>query len=50
MKTTMIKKFNVIISLWLIAVIAILCVFGFKLNININIKFEIRSLKVRNIH
>ena len=32
MKATMIKKFNLIISLWLIAVIALLCVFGYKLN------------------
>ena len=32
MKATMIKKFNMIISLWLIAIIAFLCVFGYKLD------------------
>ena len=32
MKVIMIKKFNIIISLWLIAVIAVLCVFGIQLN------------------
>ncbi len=29
----MIKKFNLIISLWLIAIIGILCIFGYKLNV-----------------
>ena len=31
MKVTMIKRFNIIISLWLIAVITVLCVFGVQL-------------------
>ncbi len=33
MKATMIKKFNIIVSLWLIAIIAVLVVLGFKLNV-----------------
>ena len=33
MKAAMIKKYNIIISLWLIAIIALLCVFGYKLNV-----------------
>ena len=32
MKATMIKRFNIIISLWCIAIIALLCVFGFQLD------------------
>ena len=32
MKATMIKRFNIVISLWCIAIIALLCVFGFQLN------------------
>lgn len=32
MRITMIKKFNIIVSLWLVAVIGVLCVFGFQLN------------------
>ena len=34
MKATMIKKFNIIISLWFIAIIATLCVFGYELSMN----------------
>ena len=34
MKTTMVRKFNVVISLWLIAVIATLIVFGYQLTNN----------------
>ena len=32
MKVTMIKKFNIIISLWLIAIIALLVVLGLQLS------------------
>ena len=32
MKATMIKRFNIVISLWFIAIIAVLCVFGFQLD------------------
>lgn len=34
MRATMIKKFNIIISLWLILIIATLCLLGFQLGIN----------------
>ncbi len=34
MKNTMIKKFNVVISLWLIAIMATLIIFGYQLAIN----------------
>ena len=34
MKHTMIKRFSTVISLWLIAVIAVLCVFGYQLDMS----------------
>lgn len=34
MRVTMIKKFNIIISLWLILIFATLCLLGFQLGIN----------------
>ena len=34
MKATMIKKYNLIISLWLIAIVALLCIFGYQLGAN----------------
>ena len=34
MTATMIKKYNIIISLWLALIIGTLCVFGYELGIN----------------
>lgn len=34
MKVTTIKKANVIISLWLVSIIATLLIFGYQLNLN----------------
>ena len=34
MKVTIIKKTNVIVSLWLVSIIATLLVFGYQLNLN----------------
>ena len=33
MKATLIKKFNIVLSLWMIAIIATLVVFGYKLGV-----------------
>ena len=46
MKVTTIKKTNVIISLWLVAIIATLLVFGYQLNLN---GFYIASLVLAGI-